>query len=159
MTWIWSFRVLSIIIAVLAMFNFLLLIDSPKRVNIVIEVPEAEEVLIEDNDIEEEDQKPQSLKEIADSKNNMTKIQFKSSLSVESSKLKFSKNNHSDTYEDVKNDLLSEEQKIHMKSSSQTELTKIEEKDAEEEAHAIGFWKAWLIPGVIPFAICIAFVK
>lgn len=29
----------------------------------------------------------------------------------------------------------------------------------EEEAHGISFWKAWLLPGVIPFAVCIAFVK
>ena len=28
-----------------------------------------------------------------------------------------------------------------------------------EEAKGISFWKAWLIPGVIPFALCVAFVK
>jgi hypothetical protein len=36
------------------------------------------------------------------------------------------------------------------KIDDQIETTEVEE-DTEEKA--IGFWKAWLLPGVIPFAI------
>jgi hypothetical protein len=52
--------------------------------------------------------------------------------------------------EEIKNKLLTPEQKKNSNLNELIETTEIE-KDTEEKA--IGFWKAWLLPGVIPFAI------
>lgn len=107
MTWMGSFRVIGIIVAVIAVLNIFLLRDNPGKVGIVIEVPESEGSSGQD---EEEEQKEQNAK--------------------------------------LKEKLVD--------SSMTSDGTIIKE---EKEEKAISFWKAWLLPGVIPFVLCIACVK
>ncbi len=138
----------------------------PNKVNIVIEVPEEKEVMIEEKKITEgKGRSLQSLKEVSIQNNYPPKVQIESELLSSSSKFKLIKSSTSFEDEENKNERLDPEQKSNGKSDKKIEMTRIDdqienaevEEDTEEKD--IGFWKAWLLPGVIPFAICIAFVK
>ena len=63
MDWMWSLRIVGIWVGALAVLNFLLLVEDPKKVGIIIDLPEEEE---EEND--ERESHPQK-KLIEDSKN------------------------------------------------------------------------------------------
>jgi hypothetical protein len=115
------------------------------KVNIVVEVPEDEEVIIE-----KKDRRTHSLKEISEQNNDLSKIQNKSDMLSNKSNLQLIKMIPYYSNDEIKNKLLAPEQKKNINLDELIETTEIE-KDTEEKA--IGFWKAWLLPGVIPFAI------
>jgi len=43
LNWMWCFRIIGIWVGVLAVVNFLLLVDEPHKVHLIIELPEEEE--------------------------------------------------------------------------------------------------------------------
>jgi len=137
MSWMWSLRIIGIWIGVLAIFNFFLLIDNPKKVGLVIELPE-----------EAEDKEEIEGREPLLEKDGKTKIQ-KSEISSSTGGIK-------DKDDEIKEQLIDQEDKLDLTSSN---LVSGESSISPVEEQGISFWKAWLLPGVIPYAICIAFVK
>mmetsp|Transcript_17756 Transcript_17756/g.19931 ORF Transcript_17756/g.19931 Transcript_17756/m.19931 type:complete len:170 (-) Transcript_17756:178-687(-) len=129
LSWMWSLRIVGIWVGVLAIFNFLLLVDDPSKVGIVIDPSE-----------EESEGSKSSQSESLDGK-------------IEEEKVTSNRKESDINNEENSSDITSEEQTssgVGQDNNSQ---------NIEEEEQGISFWKAWIIPGVIPYAICIAFVK
>lgn len=125
MDWMWNFRTIGIIVGVFGVINFILLIDHPAKVNIVVELPEEE---------------AEDEAKVVDHINGTPNMHHrKSDEALGYVPLADGPNDskHRDETEIV-------EEEIHARAG---------------EGQAISFWKAWLIPGVLPFAISIAFVK
>ena len=50
MSWMWSLRIIGIWVGVLAVLNFLLLVEDPENVGIIIDLPEEDDSKEEEND-------------------------------------------------------------------------------------------------------------
>ena len=133
MSWMYTFSTIGILIGVLAILNLILLIDEPSKVNIVIdqlEVSERKSIL-----------------------NRLPSV--RNSLNIQKSSI----NNDKETrVKDSKEDRIDE---ILLDNEGNNPNNPDSSRSTEQaiEVQGISFWRAWLIPGVIPYAICIAFVK
>jgi hypothetical protein len=120
---------------------------------------EKEEMFEEKVITEDKSKKLQNLKEIANQNNETPEVQIESGCLSPSPNYSLTKLSKSFEEEENKNELLDPEQKSNVKLDNQIEMAKIDDQiettEIEEgkEEKAIGFWKAWLLPGVIPFAI------
>ncbi|CAI2365303.1 unnamed protein product [Moneuplotes crassus] len=129
MDWMWSLRVISIMIGVLALLNLMFLISEPSSVGIEIDAVEGN-LEIKNNINDYKDANGENL----------------SSQSIEMIILN-----------------PKEAPESHLKPPSPTnsflKQNSRHTQDTKFEKKAISFWKAWLIPKVIPYGICIALVK
>jgi hypothetical protein len=136
MSWMWNLRTIGILVGIIGIADFFLLIDHPSKRGIIIELPD-------------EDEQKEILKR--------TSTLLKSRKSAE-----FEGVNHSGKVGDnnLEQKLIdSEDKEVELADDDEVEVaeeefdTILEEyQEVESEKHAISFWKAWLLPGVLQFA-------
>lgn len=152
MDWMWSLRTIGILIGVIALINLAILIDHPHKLGIVIELKE------------------EATKAKADSGNLNGKRHRTNSIEIRTPReelegihvaTEFNKTTPIMEDENDIDDEVDSINKVNQKQMSQDE--EYHELNDENmiihEEKAISFWKAWMIPGVIPYALSIACVK
>lgn len=127
-------------VGIIGILNLLLLVDHPIKKGIIIEQPNEEvKEFLKRIHSQKLPQKGKELQVLNSKENSNTKQE--SNLADVSSKKQLKEENFKSEREEDYGTIIEEFE------------------EAEEERHAISFWKAWLLPGVIQYSLCIAFVK
>lgn len=145
MSWMWNLRTIGIMVGIIGIVDFFFLIDHPSKKGIIIELPD-------------ENEQKEILKR--------TSTLLKARKSGESDEINSSaKAPNNELYqkliekEDNEVEIVEQENGDAAEEQMEFETILEEYEEVEAEKHAISFWKAWLLPGVLQFAFCVAFVK
>lgn len=152
-TWTWNFCTIGIIVGVCGILNLLFLIDNPAKVDIIIDKPN-----LDNQNSAEFDNESILIHKVVNGRHKKYII---------SSKSMFKTKKDITELEDLSKKeplLISSSKNIDISNLNKTIENNRKAGDKEtslisESAKGISFWSAWLIRGVIPFALCISFVK